>query len=395
MATQSKLAFSDLTEFSLSSPLLLSAATLLIVISFIRFLLSRSKKLDLPVVGDDNCKDHRQALVEGHRKYPDSPFIIKTAIAPPLVILPISIINEVRNLPENKASFMKDVRRAFSSKYTGVGEEGSELVNVVKVDLTRHIASTLDDLQDEIRYGFDKEFGACEDWTPFSLYHKMTRIVALLSGRVFVGRPLSREEEWIQATIMYTLFCVKAKNAINNYPGYLRPIVAPFLSEVRKLHQFKKRGGELLKPILDAQMTKEGNEKLHRDDSIDEQGTMISWILKHTKENERSNPLVLGNNQMGLSMAAIHTTSMATTAAIYDLAAHPEHIQPLRDEIQQVIDEDGQEVDGDGFKNLKKSSMPKLWKLDSFLKESQRFTPPQLRTHPFLSPVLTHKSHLY
>lgn len=83
-------------------------------------------------------------------------------------------------------------------------------------------------------------------------------------------------------------------------------------------------------------------------------------------------------------MAAIHTTSMAATAAIYDLAAYPENIQPLRDEIEQVIAEDGQDVDGDGFLRLKKSSMPKLWKLDSFLKESQRFTPPQLRGLSFL-----------
>lgn len=71
--------------------------------------------------------------------------------------------------------------------------------------------------------------------------------------------------------------------------------------------------------------------------------------------------------------------SMATTAAIYDLAAHAEYIQPLRDEIQKVIDEDGQDVDGDGVMKLKKSSLPKLWKLDSFLKESQRFTPSGLR----------------
>jgi len=70
---------------------------------------------------------------------------------------------------------------------------------------------------------------------------------------------------------------------------------------------------------------------------------------------------------------------MATTAAIYDLATYPEYVQPLRDEIQQVIDEDGQDVDGDGIVRLKKSSMPKLWKLDSFIKESQRFTPPGLR----------------
>jgi cytochrome P450 len=78
-------------------------------------------------------------------------------------------------------------------------------------------------------------------------------------------------------------------------------------------------------------------------------------------------------------MAAIHTTTMANTAAIYDLAAHPEYIQPLRDEIEQVVNEDGYDVGEEGFKKLKKSSMPKLWKLDSFLKESQRFTPAQLR----------------
>ena len=79
-----------------------------------------------------------------------------------------------------------------------------------------------------------------------------------------------------------------------------------------------------------------------------------------------------------MSMAAIHTTSMATTAAIYDLAAYPEYIAPLREEIQKVLDEDGHDIDDDGFLRLKKSSMPKLWKLDSFLKESQRLTPPAL-----------------
>jgi cytochrome P450 len=78
-------------------------------------------------------------------------------------------------------------------------------------------------------------------------------------------------------------------------------------------------------------------------------------------------------------MAAIHTTAMATTAAIYDLATYQEYIQPLRDEIEAVIAEDGQDVDGNGFMRLKKSSMPKLWKLDSFLKESLRMTPSQLR----------------
>jgi cytochrome P450 len=77
-------------------------------------------------------------------------------------------------------------------------------------------------------------------------------------------------------------------------------------------------------------------------------------------------------------MAAIHTTSIDATAAIYDLAAYPEYAAPLREEIQKVLNEDGHDIDDNGFLRLKKSSMPKLWKLDSFPKESQRLTPPAL-----------------
>jgi hypothetical protein len=81
---------------------------------------------------------------------------------------------------------------------------------------------------------------------------------------------------------------------------------------------------------------------------------------------------------------------MATAQAIFDLAARPEYIQPLRDEFQQVIDEDGQDLDGEGFLKLKKMSMPKLKKLDSFLKETQRLSPPGVGTCPFPPQVPTH-----
>ena len=194
---------------------------------------------------------------------------------------------------------MQDVRRQFAYKQTDIGGEQPAIIQAVKIDLTRHIASTLDDLQEEIQYGFNKEFGPCEDWTPISLYGKMTRIVALLSGRVFVGRPLSREEEWIQATVMYTFYSMQAKDAVNAYHPYLRSIVAPFIPELQSLKKFRRRGAELFMPILQQQLAKEDNEKIRRDDNDDEQGNMIAWMLKHTPEIQRSDPMVLANNQMG------------------------------------------------------------------------------------------------
>ena len=50
------------------------------------------------------------------------------------------------------------------------------------------------------------------------------------------------------------------------------------------------------------------------------------------------------------------------THFLYDIAAHPECVPVLRQEIEEVVREEG----------WTKDAMSKLWKLDSFMRESQR-----------------------
>jgi len=59
---------------------------------------------------------------------------------------------------------------------------------------------------------------------------------------------------------------------------------------------------------------------------------------------------------------------MTLTNVLYDLAARPECIEVLREEIERISAE---EPDG----KLRKKTMPRLRKLDSFIKESQRIHP--------------------
>lgn len=73
---------------------------------------------------------------------------------------------------------------------------------------------------------------------------------------------------------------------------------------------------------------------------------------------------MLADFQLLLSMAAIHTTTISVVAIMYELAARPEYIEPLREEMVNAIEEDG------GV--LKKTTLNKLMKLDSFMKESAR-----------------------
>lgn len=50
--------------------------------------------------------------------------------------------------------------------------------------------------------------------------------------------------------------------------------------------------------------------------------------------------------------------------ALYNLAAMPEYSRPLREEVEEHL--------GSDVSNWTKDAFAKCWKLDSFLKESQR-----------------------
>lgn len=68
------------------------------------------------------------------------------------------------------------------------------------------------------------------------------------------------------------------------------------------------------------------------------------------------------------------------THAIYHLAEHPEVQGPLREEIETILKEEG----------WTKSAMAKMWKLDSFLRESQRYNGIGLSTYAVSLHVATY-----
>ena len=69
--------------------------------------------------------------------------------------------------------------------------------------------------------------------------------------------------------------------------------------------------------------------------------------------------------QLIIGLAAIHTTGMATNHMLYDLAARQEYVEPLREEVQRVLGQDGGKLTKQGLGRL----------MDSFMKESERLNP--------------------
>lgn len=136
-----------------------------------------------------------------------------------------------------------------AGEYSTIGDAPESWITSVKVDLTRNTGKVLQGLQDEAEFAIPNSLGLKDDeeWTEIPIYPRILRIVALLSGRVFVG-DLCRDEEWIKTTIQYTVAAFKTGQALVKTPaGFLRRLKAPFTPELQELRSHQAIGTHLLK----------------------------------------------------------------------------------------------------------------------------------------------------
>jgi cytochrome P450 len=93
----------------------------------------------------------------------------------------------------------------------------------------------------------------------------------------------------------------------------------------------------------------------------------LQWMMDGVEDEKDFDPEILAHHMLVLtSMAVIHTSSITLTQALYDLIARPDYLEPLREEIQVTFQ--------NGWENATKASLDAQWRLDSFMRESQRFS---------------------
>ena len=194
------------------------------------------------------------------------------------------------------------------------------------------------------------------------------QIVARVSSRMFGGAELSRNKEWVDATINFAVDGFIGAQAIKKYPHFIRPVVARQMPALTKIKDHAITAKRVIVPIL--------KQREHLDPES-KPADFLQWMVDNAKGEEAEKEFI-ASIQLKLSFAAIHTSAAAPTQILYDLCARPKYIQPLREEIERVMAEEGNV--------MSKQSLRKLVKMDSFMKESQRFNPLLLSK---LSPILT------
>ncbi|RHZ63614.1 cytochrome P450 [Aspergillus thermomutatus] len=306
-------------------------------------------------------------VTEGYEKYKKGMFKIARNDSDILVI-PNKYVEELRSLPDEKISAIRAHIKNLLGKYstTLILLESDLHTRMLQTKLTPNLGSFIEVIESELKFAMEKEIPADldDDWQNVNVFHIVLRIVARISARVFLGVPACRNEEWLETSIHYTENVFATVMLLRRFPKWMHPVVGHLLPSYWAIHSNLRTAKRIISPMVRQRRAEEakGNPDYEKPNDL------LQWMMDGANEND-GQPDKLAHRQLLLSLASIHTTTMAAAHCFYDLCQHPEYFEPLREEINDVITQDG---------GWKKTTLNKMRKLDSFLKESQRINPPSL-----------------
>jgi cytochrome P450 len=208
------------------------------------------------------------------------------------------------------------------------------------------------------------EIPACEDWTPVFIFPKLVKVIAQVSGRIFVGSELCHDKDYLDTAINYTTELIDAMKAIKRMNPWLRPFLASRLPQVQRVNEREELAVKFFEPIVQARREAAKNPDYQKPDD------MLQWFLNRSDQCKSQSLRHIVKMQLLMIFAGIHNTTVTTTNILYNLAVTPDYIPPLREEIQTVI--------GDNGGVLTSRALQQLEKLDSYMKETLRFHPPEI-----------------
>lgn len=190
--------------------------------------------------------------------------------------------------------------------------------------------------------------------------------MAQLSSRGFLGNEdLCRNPDWLELAFDLLEESFIAAHILRLWPLRLRRLVRWFIPSYRKALSQLQDATSWIQPLLDKRKGSASGKEI----SPDKNGgvtTAIEWLEEASKGSAQSlSAQDFTSMLLTLSLAALDTTTDLLSKTMCDLAENPKLVKDLRKEIIEVIGQEG----------MTRSSLQKLFLMDSVMKESQRFRP--------------------
>ncbi|PUU81494.1 cytochrome P450 [Tuber borchii] len=301
----------------------------------------------------------------GYHKYRGKNFVVTTHNHD-RVILTSGQVKELSSAPDDTVSFSHFIMETMMGPYTGLGRfSGTNyLAEVSRIKLTRKLGIIKEAVIEEARFALDTELPECttDEWKSVEIFTTVLRTVARTSSRVFIGLPLCRNEDWLTVAMGFTGDLIITVNKLASTPKLIRPFYAWMFNSTKLISSHRRKAQTLLGPIIQRRFEE---ERLAEENGTiyEKPDDMLQWFIDRV-EPRHKNTEDLSELQLLSGLASVHATSLSFTNALYDLAAHQECVQPIREEIEAVISENNGVID--------RAALRKMRKTDSFFKESAR-----------------------
>ncbi|KAL4756574.1 cytochrome P450 [Aspergillus foveolatus] len=339
---------------------------------------AQHKSTDFPLIGttetdgsyakaaESFAKDSHAVLSEGLKRC-KGPFHVATATGPK-VVLPPRYLDDIKS--DDRFSFAHEMAKQSLSHLPGFEAFATPLHNnifqdTIKIKITQSLGAITESLSEETTLSLKELIGDSPEWKECIVGKTALDLTTRLSTRVFLGEKFARDQNWLDLSLAYTMTAMHAAQAVLKWPPILQRPANRFLPQCIQQRAMLQSIRDILEPeIKQRKDTREaalvaGKTPPTSKDTLD-------WM----DEISRGRPFDLVLGQLQLGFVAIHTTSMLLTDVLLELCAHPEYVPRLREEIIRVLREDG----------WKKTSMYKLKRVDSFIKETLRLSPQSMIT---------------
>jgi hypothetical protein len=163
-------------------------------------------------------------------------------------------------------------------------------------------------IADEVDRTLRTELPPCKDWTEVNINSKLLRIVAIVSGRVFIGPELCHDEAYINAAVNYTIDVIQALRAVQGLTPWQRFLKGSSLPEVRNLDKHEEQATRFLRPVITARRQAEKDQPGYQ-----KPDDMLQWLMDQSLGEREDRELA--KLQLAVSFAAIHTTTVTATNA--------------------------------------------------------------------------------
>lgn len=299
---------------------------------------------------------------EGYEKYKDTFFKVS---GNDLLIVPNKYLSELASMPPEKLSLNTAIVDAFQRLHsiTAVITDRSLQSRMLTSRLTPKLGLHVPLVQDQFRKYLPKELPATEDeWTAVNALYLARRMVHRGVATQFVTE-LAEDEDYLSTAISYSENGFKHNFLLRVFPDCAKPIIARLLPTSWGVDRALRKAKQMVVPII-----RERRRREQQDPCYEKPDDFLQHLIDGGKEISDDDETTV-QRLMVTYLGSGPSTIIAVAQVLFDLCAHPEYVEPLRQEALEVLRQHG---------GYTKQALAGMKKMDSFMRESQRLSPPTL-----------------